>query len=303
MAGSSTPLCLYCKSYEGDVRRAVLLKQSIDRFNRDGLKFYVSMPARDRALFASHLGSHDVELIDDEDIVRANPRVDPQRYAAWEGRLSQQVIKSEFWRLIPCESYVCLDSDCRFLRDFHTGDFLHPDGQPYTVMHENKEFQQLAIDRGEQKWIRGFAVRSQKMKERFGRLGRDYQFGPAPFIWARRVWEDLDTRFLARDGLTLWEAITELPSEMTWYGESLLKFSSIALRPIGPLFRCYGYEWYWQLMQAAGETDKKLVQNFLGVVYQSNWYFELDAGEKIRPPLSRFLRRAKRLMGSFRKLR
>jgi len=36
MASSSAPLCLYCKSYEGDVRRAVLLKESIDRFNRDG---------------------------------------------------------------------------------------------------------------------------------------------------------------------------------------------------------------------------------------------------------------------------
>ncbi len=300
MAGPSTPLCLYCKSYEGDVRRAALLKESIDRFNRDGIKFYVSVPASDRALFSSLLGGGDVELIDDEDIVRANPRVDPQRYAGWDGRLSQQVIKSEFWRLIPCDSYVCIDSDSKFLRDFHRSDFLHPDGHPYTVMHQAKDFQQLAINRGQDKWVRAFRERSQRMKERFGSSGPDYQFGTAPFVWSRRVWDDLDAKFLAPDGLTLWEAIAQLPSELTWYGESLLKFGSIPLRPIEPLFRCYGYEWYWQAMKAAGETDDKLSQNFLGVVYQSNWHFELDAGAKIKPLSSRLLRRVKRRLARFR---
>jgi hypothetical protein len=137
------------------------------------------------------------------------------------------------------------------------------------------------------------------MKERFGRSGPDYQFGTAPFVWSRRVWDDLNAKFLAPDGLTLWDAIAQLPSELTWYGESLLKFGSIPLRPIEPLFRCYGYEWYWQAMNAAGETDDKLSQNFLGVVYQSNWHFELDAGAKIKPLSSRLLRRAKRWLEAF----
>jgi Family of unknown function (DUF6492) len=182
MASQSIPLCLYCKSYEGDVRRAALLKESIDRFNRDGLKFYLSVPAKDRALFAAQLGTSGVELIDDEEIVRANPRVDPQRYAGWEGRLSQQVVKSEFWRLIPCDSYVCLDSDCRFLRDFHTSDFLHPDGRPYTVMYQAKDFLQLSINRGKLKSQQAFEERCKRMKARFGRLGPNYQFGSPPFI-------------------------------------------------------------------------------------------------------------------------
>jgi hypothetical protein len=299
LAGS-VPLFLYCKSYEGDVRRALLLKQSIDRFNRDGLKFYVSVPQADRALFESHLGTEDVEFINDEDIIRANPRVEPQRYVNWDGRLSQQVIKSEFWRLIPCESYVSIDSDSIFLRDFHRSDFVHSDGYPYTVMHQAKEFQQLAANRGQYKWGCAFRELSRCMKERFGRSGPDYHFGNAPFIWSRHVWNDLDTKVLATDGITLWEAIAQLPSELTWYGESLLKFGSIPLRPIEPLFRCYSYEWYWHAMKATGETDDKLSQCFLGVVYQSNWHIELDAGTKIKPLSSRLLRRAKRWLAKFR---
>jgi Family of unknown function (DUF6492) len=299
MTGQSMPICLYCKSYAGDVRRAAQLKESIDRFNRDGLKFYVSMPAADRALFVSHLGTSGVELIDDEEIVRANPRVDPQRYAGWEGRLAQQVIKSEFWRLVPCQSYACIDSDCRFLRDFHVSDFMHADGHPYTVMTQERELQQLGINRGRVSWIYSLREFLQNTKQRFGRVGPDYFFGPAPYLWARQVWQDLDEKFLAPDGITLWEAIAQLPSELTWYGESLLKFGSIPLHPIEPLFRCYHYDWQWQAMRATGETEEKLAQNFLGVAYQSNWYFEMDAGTKVKPLTSRMLRRLKRWLTRF----
>ena len=167
-------------------------------------------------------------------------------------------------------------------------------------MHQAMDFRQMAINRGKNKWVRAFGERSQRMKGRFGRVGLDYHFGPAPFIWSRRVWEDLDTRFLAPANLTMWDAIAELGSELTWYGESLLKFASIPVRQIEPLFRCYSYEWYWQAMKATGETDDKLSQNFLGVVYQSNWHFQLDAGTKTRPMPSRMLRRVKRWLARFR---
>jgi hypothetical protein len=300
MAGSSTSLCLYCKSYEGDVRRVALLLESISRFNRDGLKFYVSVPALDRALFASRLGRSEVELINDEDIVRANPRVAPQRYASWDGRLSQQVIKSEFWRLVPGDSYVCIDSDSLFLRDFYQSDFLHPDHHPYTVMHQAKDFLQLAIDKGKDKVAHEFYAGSRRMKDRFGRTGPDHAFGPTPVIWSRMVWKDLDDQFLAPNGLTLWEAIAREPCELRWYGEALLKFASIPLHPIEPLFRVYHYDWQWHALKAMGETHENLARNFLGVVYQSNWRFELDAGTKTRPPLSRILRRAKRWLAQFR---
>jgi hypothetical protein len=300
MAGSSTSLCLYCKSYEGDVRRVALLLESIGRFNRDGLKFYVSVPSADRAVFISHLGRDGVELIDDEDIVRANRRVDPQRYTSWDGRLSQQVIKSEFWRLIPCDAYVCIDSDSMFLSDFSRSDFLHPSGDPYTVMHQTQDFLQLAIDKGKEKIVREFYAGTRRMKDRFGRIGPDYDFGPTPVIWSPMVWKDLDDRFLAPNDLTLWEAIAQEPSELRWYGEALLKFASIPLHPIEPLFRVYHYDWQWHALKAMGETHENLARNFLGVVYQSNWYFELDAGSKTRPPLSRILRRAKRWLAQFR---
>jgi hypothetical protein len=301
MTDRSMAFCLYCKSYEGDVRRATVLKESVDRFNRDGMKFYISVPAADRALFVNRLGTSGVELIDDEEIVRANPRVEPQRYTGWDGRLAQQVIKSEFWRLILCDAYVCVDSDCRFLRDFHTNDFVHPSGYPYTLMDQNKDIQQLAINLGRDKWISSNHDLLHRAKNRFGRVGADYFFGPVPYIWSQKVWKDLDEKFLAPEGITLWEAVAEIPSESLWYGESVLKYQSIPLYPIQSLFRIYHYDWQWQAMRAMGETDEKLAENFLGVGYQSNWYFELDAGTKVRPLTSKLLRWAKRWLAKPKK--
>jgi|SRR5581483_4343478 len=291
--------CLYCKSYEGDVRRVVLLAESVRRFNRDGLQFYVSVPAADRSLFASKLGN-DVELINDEDIIRANPRAEPSRYVGWDGRLSQQVIKSEFWRLIPCDAYLCIDSDSIFLKDFFRSDFVHPDGHCYTVIHQQKELLQMAANKGQEKVLQAYYGLSERMKKRFGRTGADYQFGPPPMPWARRVWEDLDNKMLIPEGITLWDAIEKDPSELRWYGESLLKFRSIPLHPIEPLFRFYYYDWYWQALRRGGETDETLKRNYLGVVYQSNWMFELDFGTKTRPLTSRILRRIKRELSRFR---
>ena len=300
MAGSEPSPPLYCKSYGDDIRRFVRLQESVARFNRDGLKFYVSVPARDRALFASHIDRDAVELIDDEDIVRANARADLGRYTSWHGRLSQQVVKSEFWRLVPCDSYVCLDSDCLFLKDFRRSDFLHPDGHPYTVLHEGKDFLQLAASKGMEKVLHGFSEGSRRMKERFGRTGPDYDFGPIPVVWSARVWRDLDERMLAPAGMTLWDAIEREPSEFRWYGESLLKFGSIPLHPIEPLFRCYHYDWQWHALRATGETHETLKRHFLGVVYQSNWHYELDSGAQVKSLPSRLLRRVKRRLARFR---
>lgn len=285
---------LYCKSYEGDVLRALRLAQSVEKFNCDGLRFYISVPSSDRSLFLSKLGTTNFELLNDEDIVRANPRVNPDKYTHWDGRVSQQVIKSEFWRLVQCNAYVCIDSDAVFLRDFHTSNFLHVDGTPYTVMHQHKELLQLAANVGRQCHVNIFHEESKRLKGIFNRVGPDYEFGPPPLIWSPHVWNDLDKFMLEPKGLTLWDAIQQMPIEIRWYGESLLKYKSIPLHPIEPIMRFYHYDWQWKIYSKLGETPKTLADNYLGAVFQSNWEFEFDYGVKKRPLLSRFARRIKR---------
>src|SRR3989339_584807 len=130
---------LYCKSYRNDVLRVKRLAESVARFNVENIPFFISVPLSDVALFQGILAGHPLTIINDEEIIRSNPALNSGKLSALPGSLSQQIIKSEFWRLTLSESYLCLDSDCVFIRLFKQDDFISPEGYPYTIVHEAKE--------------------------------------------------------------------------------------------------------------------------------------------------------------------
>lgn len=286
-------IVLYCKSFERDVLRTKRLIDSIERFNADRLDVFVSVPQADRNLFENIIGTGRCVWISDEEIARANPMGSVERMYATDGYFSQQVIKSEFWRLGLSENYVCLDSDSVFIRDFKRADFLSPGGIPYTVLHQSKELLQLACDRGKQKVVDAFYEDCARAKALFNRVGPGYDFGPPPMIWSAKVWRDLADHHLTPQGLTFWDAIDRYPAEIRWYGEAFLKYQSIPLLPIEPLFRFYHYDWQFYAYRKLGEKEEKLQSNYLGVVYQSNWEYEMDYGKPRKGLASRVVRRLK----------
>jgi len=294
---------LFCKTYSGDLKRIQRLWLSVQRFNCDHIPLYISVPQAERTLFEQILGTPEGLIwINDEDIVLSNPRADLTYYRAWDGRLSQQVVKSEFWRYAGCDSYLCLDSESEFIRDFYRSDFLDTQGCPYTVMTQAKEMLQLAANKGINRVVDDFHRDCKMMKMVFGRVGPDYEFSPTPVIWSAKVWRDLDERYLQPKGITLWEAIEERPSELRWYGEALLKFNSIPLMPIEPLFRCYHYNWQWHALRRLGESTATLQREYLGTVCQSNWQYELDYGTQAQRKswLSRLVRSIRSQFARFR---
>lgn len=285
---------LYCKSYPRDFLRLRRLLNSIERFNVDQLPFYISTPKADKALLTEVLGSKGYIWVADEDIVAANPRANFEKYQSMSGSLSQQIVKSEFWRLGFAENYLCLDSDSLFIRDFYKADFLSEDGFPYTVLHQNKELFQIAANRGQDKVERELRAEAERVKELFGRVGPNFYCAPAPFIWSAKVWESLDTYFLQPKGISLWDLITPQHPETLIYGETLLKYHAIPLIAIEPLFRIYHYDWQYFLMKRLGETEAKVAKHYMGIIYQSAWESELNFGASQKSLPSRLLKRIKR---------
>jgi hypothetical protein len=219
--------------------------------------------------------------------------MDRAAFAALPGRISQQIVKAEFWRLGQGDTYLCLDSDCYFLRPFGAADFVAPGGAPYTVMHEAKDLLHFAELAGMQKIARHRERECAEIKGLFSRQGRCWDFGPVPVVWSGRVWHDLEARFLRPRGMTLIEAIGAHPGELRWYGEALLAYGSIPLLPIEPLFRCYHYEEQYHFWKRLGENEEIIARNFLGVCMQSNWDKALDPVPRFRfSKLRRRLRRA-----------
>jgi len=288
---------LVCKSYRGDVQRVKRLLDSLAPHNPEQLPVVVVVPQADQALFQDYLKGHRFELVSDEDVVRSHPQAALKellaRYRATPGYRAQQVIKADAWRLLGCNAFLCMDSDTVFLRDIGRDDFIAADGHPYTLMHQSRDLLQLAVNRGHTKMLQDFRRESQLLKTLFGRAGPDYDFGPQPLLWSARVWKDLHEQNFEPKNWTLWDAIDFAPTEIRWYGEALLAYRSIPLAPIEPLFRVYHHEWQFFAQQRLGETPATLAEQFLGVVYQSNWEFELDA-PGTRTAASRFGRQLKR---------
>jgi len=290
-------IVLFCKSYNIDIVRLSRLWKSIIKHNKNLIPFFVSVPSKDLDFFKKNIfRSSEINWIKDEDIVDVSPGGSKKRYETMNGSLSQQIIKAEFWRLELCESYLCLDSDCKFIRDFSKKDFLSENGTPYTVIHQHKEFIQLALNKGKEKVYINTLTDMRKVKDYMERKGVDYDFGPAPVIWHKAPWDDLYQYDLCPNGLTLWDAIIKIPNEIKWYGESLLKNRSIELYPIEPLMRVYHYYWDYKILKKFGENEEKLSLNYLGVIYQSNWEYETLPDSEKKSTSSLIVKKIKRLL-------
>jgi len=302
----SDAFVLLCKSYRNDALRVKRLLDTLAAHNPQKLPVVVAIPEADMPLFREITAGHAVLLVADEDIVRSHPQAAERdllaRYRSTPGYRMQQVVKADAWRLLGCESLLCMDSDTVFLRDVTLADFIAPAGHPYTLLHQSRELMQLAVNRGHAEVLTHFVEESARMKTEFGRVGPDFDFGPTPTLWSARVWRNLHERALAPRGWTLWDAIDHIPTEIRWYGEALLAYRSIPLDPIEPLFRVYHHEWQYFAMQGLGETPQTLAKQFLGAVYQSNWEFELDAPgtRSAASVLGRRLKRLRRRLGAMR---
>jgi hypothetical protein len=252
---------LYCKSYDKDVYRAKDLFDSICKYNVDNIPFYISCPVKDIELFKQVLGN--VDIIVDEEIDRNNE--------GWKG---QQIVKSQFWKLGLCENYVCIDSDCIFIKEFKVSDFMFDDKTPYTICHEYKSFFEFM-----EKYPLNFDPYESFVKERkhimelFGREGVIYDFGPGPTIWSTKVWKDLEDNYLIPNNLKFSNLIEENGSEFTWYGEWLLYSQIIRLMPKGPLFKNYHYPHQYEYDKKTNYTKEKISKLYLGIGLQSIYKF------------------------------
>jgi hypothetical protein len=287
-------LVLYCCTFRKDLKRTVKLAQSIHKHNKNKIPFYISVPAEDVDLFKQYLRRFEVVILDEKDIFKANSKLEIKNLYEIRGGLRQQVIKSEFWRLGIAENYLVLDSDCIFIRDFDEADFIFNGDVPYSVIHEGRDVLQATERFGPKKIRQHFMADREPIKKALSRNGVTYDFGYAPFLWSRKVWESLDKNYLTPNNMNFLDAVLLCGSEFTWYGESLVKFGAIPIYPREQLFKHYHYEHQLWADEVLGYKENLLAHDYLGVVYQSNWESWGDYGVSNKSITSRIWRSIKR---------
>ena len=82
-------IILYCKSYDKDLDRVVHLSNSIKKYNKDNIPFYISVPLKDVDLFKNNL-PYFTEIIEDESVFK------DKIPSGWH---YQQYIKAFFYKL------------------------------------------------------------------------------------------------------------------------------------------------------------------------------------------------------------
>ena len=250
-----TNLILFTKSYRGDLERCIELSKSIEKYNKDNIPYYVSVPTEDVEMFKTQL-PHYTEVIDDKLIT--------DNHQGWVG---QQFVKSLVYKLDICRFYVCIDSDAYFFKDFYITDFLYAEDVPYMVMHERTDFYEF-VDRYSDQMpydIRaGHEKEYRSIMSHFGREGRIYHYGISPYIWDTKVWKWLDTEW----GLDV--LFKKHPNELKWYGEGALAYGA-SMMPTSPLFKELHYAPQYQIYKQLGYEEKHFHKQYLGMVMQSNW--------------------------------
>lgn len=259
-------LIIYCKSFARDVQRAGILLDTVRTFNKDNIPFYISVPSEDVLLFKNTIGTEGYTLITDEEVCR-------ERYAqSW---VTQQTIKSSFWKLGLCHNYVMTDSDSYFIRPFYLRDFIYDEinHTPYTVIHEQKDLFSWTAKNVN---VLGFDPQLSfvecrtPIQQLFDRKGRLYDFGPGPVIWSSATWASLEEKYLKPNGIKFSDLINSVQSEFTWYGEWLLTDKTIPIMPIEPPFKFFHYLQEYQEYKQLGYRIEHWAKNYWGVVMQSS---------------------------------
>ncbi len=265
-------LVLFCKSYKNDFSRLIDLAESVLKYNLDGIPFFVSVPKEDFIFFEKKLHNLKVKLFKDEEILASNPSIDMCKYRELPGKIQQQIVKSEFWRVAPSPLYLCIDSDSFFIRGFKESDFIDQFGTPYTTISDAHQLLDQALDKKEFSVLNNYFREMKLVQELIDRSGRAYAFGPTPVVWHRDVWKSLDDNYLVPNRISILDAIIKAPYELCWYGEALLKYKSIPLLPVESFFKVYHYKWQYKSDHFEIPKFGFLQKMYLGVVCQSNWH-------------------------------
>lgn len=247
---------IFCKSYRGDLKRIKTLKSSIDRFNADNIPFIICCPESDQDIFISELRTnqepYDFLIITDEQVLSAN-KLPPNSIQTWE---TQQIIKLGFYKLNLCKYYTIYDSDCYFISNFYTSDFMFAPDTPYLCVSEtlNPKSPLLPI------------------KDYFNRTGRIYDFVHMSQTFSSDVLKDMETNLLKKQKMTLPALIKICPYEFNWYGEYLLTTKSYKYIPAAPKVRTYFYQEDYVLDRHRGIRISDIISmGYNCMCMQSGW--------------------------------
>ena len=284
---------LFCKSFRRDVSRAEKLVASIERFGRGEMACVLSVPESDRQLFRDRIGTDRVTLTTDEEIVGRRIKQN------WR---TQQVVKLYAHRMGFADTWLLLDSDMAFIRDFGVADFVDADGTIALVASRllhvfdryEKELSEYLRDQRDLGTLSVEEARSladvsrpscdipllprllgavgwPSPEARMGRIRATFpRSGPELFylptaVWTRDSLQSLEAEYLEPRGLRFEDLIDYSPWEAAWVGEWEIRRRLPKRRPSEPFFLHFISDAAIERARAAGFTTTHFAARYVGL--------------------------------------
>jgi len=255
-------LILLCKSYRGDIHRAKVLLESVQKYNIDNIPLYFQIPKQDHQVWKDTLGEKGYEVVFDEDITDLTTT---------QSHFTQQLFKMEFYKTKIAEYYIIIDSDMYFIRDFTSDDFITKDGIPYLIIHEDKSLREYSLNiKNSDILSEWFEKDRAPIKEYFQRQGKTYGYSGSALVYFSEALRTLYEELCEPQGKTFLDLLTYRANENTWHGEWIL-YKKFPFFPSEPLFKVFGYPFQYQLSKQLGHTEQSLSKVYMGICLQSNW--------------------------------
>ena len=257
---------MFCKTYRGDTERFQNMIQSFNRFNKQNIKLFVSVPENDLVLFRE-FKNENIELIADESYAK-NYFTNEEYFGLSVGYVNQEICKLSFWEAGLAKNYLCIDSDLEFIRDFYVSDFMADSDTPYTILVQDKD---LSIE----KHYRAFwAWRQGLIKKIYDEIGLDdkrLRTCHGNTVLNSKVLKSLKEDFMAKKGYSYKDLIKISPYEFTWYNVWFQKCGLIKEMAVEPFFKTFHMrlDYIFYLLKLISLEDIK--KAYIGIIMNGNW--------------------------------
>lgn len=265
----------FCKTYNKDIERFKVFLKSFNEFNKDNIKLYVSMPELDYNLF-KQFESENVILITDESYGK-NYFVN-QNDGLSVGYINQEICKLSFFETSLAQNYLCVDSDCQFIRDFYTDDFMADDNTPYTVLVQDKD---LLVEKHYQSYGDTREQFIEKIYKTVGLEDRRYRTCHGMQVLNSKVLKSLKEDFMKKNNYSYYDLLKIAPFEFTWYNAWFQKCGLVKEMAVEPFFKTFHMRIDYVFSRLKLLKIRDLKRRYVGIVLNGNW--KKPAKEYIKP--------------------
>jgi len=279
--------CFMVKTYSKDMDYCKRLVDSINLFNVDNIFTYLVVEELDREKFES-LATDSIAIVTMESIPVEFASVPINGIST--GYINQEITKLAFWKLGLSKNYLCLDSDCTFLRPFFKSDFMYNENAPYTFLTEDAALQADP---------NYYATHWVGRKRSLDLILDEVEFSPnflmtchGMQVMSSSVLEHFEMNFLRQRKLEIRNILEISPYEFSWYNFWLQKNFQDNLHIREPNFLTIHSEQMELNLRIQNISEADIARGYVGVIWNSNYsrgFGVIDGADNRTSTLARLL--------------